>query len=98
MANAEIGSEPLLLTLPRAAKVMGVAKSTLERLLDDGDMEYIQLARFKTRYVEVAEIHRWIAEHRINAQTAPSQKAPPRTPALPRDSRQHQVRPKSSAA
>ncbi len=58
----------------RAAKRLGVSYITMRRMLDAGELTFVQRTEGGTRWIEEAELRRWIARHRINAQTAPSQR------------------------
>jgi excisionase family DNA binding protein len=63
---------PLLLSPPNAAKRLGVSWITFRRMIDAGEINYVQRTTGGTRWIEEAELLRWIEDHRTNAQSAPS--------------------------
>ena len=58
--GVEDASRPLLLTPERAAREMSIARSTLYRLLADGELQYVKIGR-STR-IPLAEVERWVAQ------------------------------------
>lgn len=64
-AVADAVPEPLLMTAPVAAQRLGVTWITFRRLMDAGEVAYVQRARNGTRWVEEDELHRWIAKNRV---------------------------------
>ena len=66
---------PLLLKAPQAARRLGVSWITFRRLLDSGEIPYVQAGPGATRWVEESELRRWIDRHRVDVRKTPAPSA-----------------------
>jgi len=53
--------EPLLLTVPQAARVLGISRGLLYKLIRKGEFHAIHLGR--AIRISVAELRRWVQAH-----------------------------------
>ncbi len=58
-------AQPLLLTIARAAKALGVSVSTLQALYLSGEIESVTFGR--ARRIVYASLARWVDEHKRGA-------------------------------
>lgn len=70
-ADTSAGTTPLTLSVPQAAARLGVSPKTLNRLIDAGEVSYVQYVTNGTRWVEESELLRLIDKHRVT-QTKPA--------------------------
>lgn len=62
----------LTMTVPEAAARLGVSLKTFKRLIDAGEVAYVQFVRPNgTRWIEEAELLRLIKKHRVKAHGGP---------------------------
>ncbi len=50
--------DPLLLTVPQAARMLGISRNTLYRLFRRGELRHIHIGR--AARVSVADLRRWL--------------------------------------
>ena len=53
----------LVVSVPRAAKIIGVSRAQLYNLMAQGKLRWVKIG--KLRRIEIAEIERFIASHRV---------------------------------
>lgn len=67
----------LTMTVPEAAARLGVSLKTFKRLIDAGEVAYVQYVRPNgTRWIEEAELQRVIKKNRVKATGGPRPASP----------------------
>jgi excisionase family DNA binding protein len=67
----------LTMTVPQAAERLGVSLKTFKRLIDAGEVAYVQYVTPNgTRWIEEPELLRLIEKHRVKATGGPRAPAP----------------------
>lgn len=65
-------AKPLTLSVPQAAARLGVSLKTLNRLIDAGEVTYVQYVQPNgTRWIEEPELLRLIEKHRVTQTAGP---------------------------
>lgn len=75
VSSSDAAPSPLLMTAPKAAKRLGVPWITFRRLMDSGEISYVQRVPNGTRWVEEDELRRWIRKHRVTVRASPDRRA-----------------------
>jgi excisionase family DNA binding protein len=66
-ARSEAADRPMLVSIERAAGLLGIHSRTVYRMLADKELPYVKLGR--RTLLSVTSLDRWIADHEVPAQT-----------------------------